>query len=63
MAKCLKTNKFDPYHIKLNQKLIEVNFERKLTFSQWALGKINDNEDIFKFCYILISHKIIEYQC
>lgn len=48
VSKCLKTNKLYPY-IQLNQELIEADFEEKLTIFQWALSKINDFVDFFKF--------------
>ncbi|KAJ8912663.1 hypothetical protein NQ315_008991 [Exocentrus adspersus] len=49
VSKCIKQNKFHPYHFQLHQELIENDFERRIIFCQWAQNQIAENEDFFKF--------------
>lgn len=62
-------NKFHPYYIQLNQVLHDADF-LSLTFCQWTLGKINYNEDCFKFVLSKSAYwksqwliGLMEYQC
>ncbi|KAJ8912811.1 hypothetical protein NQ315_014394 [Exocentrus adspersus] len=55
VSKCIKQNKFHPYHFQLHQELIENDFERRIIFCQWAQNQIAENEDFFKF--VLFTHE------
>lgn len=48
VAKCIKQNKFHPYHMQLHQELTENDFERRMTFCHWAQNQLAVNEDFFK---------------
>ncbi|KAJ8914181.1 hypothetical protein NQ315_015954 [Exocentrus adspersus] len=49
VSKCIKQNKFHPYHFQLHQELIENDFERRIIFCQWAQNQFAENEDFLKF--------------
>lgn len=49
VGKCLKRNKYHPYHAQLHQELAENDFEKRITFCQWAQNQAAENENFFKF--------------
>lgn len=49
VAKCLKSNKFHPYHAQLHQELTGDDFQKRVTFCRWAQNQIAENRDFFKF--------------
>lgn len=44
----IKKNSYHPYRIQIHQELLEVDFQRRLEFCQWALEMINQDDDFFK---------------
>lgn len=48
IQKCLKENKFHAYHPHIVQELREEDFPRRVLFSEWALGRIADDEFFFQ---------------
>ncbi|KAJ8909342.1 hypothetical protein NQ315_005970 [Exocentrus adspersus] len=57
VSKCIKQNKFHPYHFQLHQELIENDFERRIIFCQWAQNQIAENEDFLNlYCLRMNAH-------
>lgn len=49
IGRIIKKNKFYPYHIQIHQELLEADYNRRLEFSLWVLGKLADEEDFLDY--------------
>lgn len=52
-SRYLRGAKYHPYHVSVNQALSDVDCRKRLFFCQWALQRIRDDADFFK--YVLFS--------
>lgn len=49
VQRILKKNKFHPYHIQLMQELLDEDFEKRVTFCEWAQQQILQDRDFFNY--------------
>lgn len=49
VQRILKKHKMHPYHIQLFQELVDRDFQRRITFCEWAQFKINRQQNFFDF--------------
>lgn len=53
VRRILKKHKYHPFHIQLHQELRQRDFAVRQEFCQWAMNRLDEDEDFFK--YVLFS--------
>lgn len=44
----VKKHKYHPYHIQLHQELLDIDFQRRQEFCEWAMQMINEDQHFFR---------------